>query len=193
MREHFMPALRFTLVLTLLTGCLYPALVTGLAQVMFPGRAHGSMIEAHGKLIGSELIGQKFTRPEYFHGRPSAAGEGYDAANSGGSNLGPTNQKLMDRMKADLENFRRENPDFHGLIPADLVAASASGLDPHLSPASAYAQVPRIAKARGIAEGDIRRLVTEHIERRLFGFLGEPRVNVLQLNIALGRLRRQSS
>ncbi len=187
MREHWMPALRCTLVFTLLTGCLYPVLVMGLSQLMFPRQASGSLIEADGRVVGSELIGQRFFRPEYFHGRPSAAGAGYDAANSAGSNLGPTNQKLVNRMKADLERFRRENPDFHGLIPADLVAASASGLDPHLSPASAYAQVPRIAKARGIAEADVRRLVTEHIEPRQLGFLGEPRVNVLKLNLALDR------
>jgi K+-transporting ATPase ATPase C chain len=189
MREHWMPAFRFTLVLMLLTGGLYPVLVTGLAQAMFPRQARGSMIKDNGKVIGSELIGQNFARPEYFHGRPSAAGAGYDAANSGGSNLGPTNQKLVDRMKADLANFRHENPDFAEPIPADLIAASASGLDPHLSPASAYAQVARIAKARGISEAEVKQLVTEHIEGRQLGFLGEPRINVLKLNFTLDRLR----
>jgi len=188
MLQQFMPAVRFTLVLTMLTGCLYPALVTGLAKAIFPRQAGGSMIERDGKIIGSGIIGQKFTKPEYFHGRPSAAGDGYDAANSSGSNLGPTNQKLVDRVKADIEAFRRENPGFQGAIPSDLVTASASGLDPHISPASAYAQAERVARARGVAAADIERLVAEHTEGRQLTFLGEPRVNVLELNLALDRL-----
>lgn len=185
MLEQFWPAVRMTLVLTVLTGMLYPALVTGIAKVIFPRQANGSLIEVTGKLVGSDLIGQKFTRPEYFQGRPSGAGDGYDAANSGATNFGPTNQKLADRIKADAEKFRKENPEFSGPIPADLLTSSASGLDPHISPASAYAQAPRVAKARGVAEDQIRQLVTSAIETRQLAFLGEPRVNVLQLNLAL--------
>ena len=174
-----------TLVMTVLTGMLYPALVTGLAQAIFHKQASGSLIEANGKVIGSELIGQKFSKPEYFQGRPSAAGDGYDAANSGASNLGPTNQKLADRIKADSAKFRRNNPDFSGPIPADLLTTSASGLDPHLSPASAAAQVSRVAMARGITPAEIQQLVERFTQPRQLGFLGEPRVNVLELNLAL--------
>jgi len=136
MLSQLLPALRMTLVLTLLTGLLYPGLVTGIAKVIFPRQANGSLIEVNGKVIGSELIGQKFTKPEYFQGRPSAAGDGYDAANSGASNYGPTNRKLVDRIRADAEKFRKENPDFSGPIPSDQLTASASGLDPDLSPAA---------------------------------------------------------
>ena len=185
MLEQLLPAVRITLVLTVLTGMLYPALVTGIAQAIFHKQANGSLIEVNGKVIGSELIGQKFTKPEYFQGRPSAAGDGYDAANSGASNFGPTNQKLVDRIKADAEKFRKENPDFSGPIPADLLTASGSGLDPHLSPASAAAQVARVAKARGVSLAQIQLLVDQHTESRQLGILGEPRVNVLNLNLAL--------
>ena len=185
MLEQFLPAVRITLVLTVLTGMLYPALVTGIAQAIFHKQANGSLIEVNGKVIGSELIGQKFTKPEYFQGRPSAAGDGYDAANSGASNFGPTNQKLVDRIKADAEKFRKENPDFSGPIPADLLTASASGLDPHLSPASAAAQVARVAKARGVSVAQMQDFVNQHTESRQLGILGEPRVNVLKLNLAL--------
>ena len=185
MLEQLLPAVRITLVLTVLTGMLYPALVTGIAQAIFHKQANGSLIEVNGKVIGSELIGQKFTKPEYFQGRPSGAGDGYDAANSGASNFGPTNQKLVDRIKADAEKFRKENPDFTGPIPADLLTASASGLDPHLSPASAAAQVARVAKARGVPIAQIQDLVDQHTESRQLGILGEPRVNVLNLNLAL--------
>jgi potassium-transporting ATPase KdpC subunit len=185
MSNNFAIAVRTTLFLSLLTGGLYPALITVLSQVLFPKQANGSLIESGGKTIGSELIGQNFTEPRYFHGRPSAAGIGYDASNSGGSNLGPTNQKLADRIKTDIEQFRKDNPDFTGSIPADLTTASASGLDPQISPASAYAQVPRVAVARGVSPENIRELVAAHIESRQLGFLGEPRVNVLKLNLAL--------
>jgi K+-transporting ATPase ATPase C chain len=187
MSRQWMPALRMTLVLTVLTGLLYPLLVTAIAKAVFPKQAAGSLVPRDGRVLGSELIGQKFTRPEYFHGRPSAAGDGYDAANSGGSNLGPTSQRLFNRVRADVERFRAENPGVEGPLPADLVTASASGLDPDISPASALVQVPRVAAARGVSAGRIRALVEENAERRQFGFLGEPRVNVLLLNIALDR------
>ena len=185
MLEQLMPAVRITVVLTVLTGMLYPALVTGIAKAIFPRQAAGSLVEVGGKTVGSELLGQKFVKPEYFQGRPSAAGDGYDAANSGASNLGPTNQKLVDRIKSDMEKFRKENPDFSGPIPADLLTSSASGLDPHISPASASAQVPRVARARRVAPARIQELVARTTEQRQLGFLGEPRVNVLKLNLAL--------
>lgn len=176
-----------TLVLTVLTGILYPAVVTVIAQALFPKQANGNLVAVNGKVAGSELIAQEFSRPEYFHERPSAAGNGYDAANSGASNLGPTNQKLIDRIKADAMKFRQENPDFEGPLPADLLTTSASGLDPHISPASAEAQIARVARARGVSADEVRRLVESHTEPRSLGFLGEPRVNVLMLNIALDR------
>ena len=175
-----------TIVLTILFGLAYPLVFTGLAQVLFPHQANGSLVTVNGKVAGSELIGQSFTKPEYFHGRPSAAGNnGYDAANSGGSNLGPTNQKLVDRVKADVQKFRAENPDYTGPIPADLLTSSASGLDPHISPASAEAQVARVAKARGVTPDRIAELVAKHTDGRQWGIFGEPRVNVLLLNIDL--------
>ena len=175
-----------TIVLTILFGLAYPLVFTGLAQVLFPHQANGSLVTVNGKVAGSELIGQSFTKPEYFHGRPSAAGNnGYDAANSGGSNLGPTNQKLVDRVKADVQKFRAENPDYTGPIPADLLTSSGSGLDPHISPASAEAQVARVAKARGVTPDRIAELVAKHTDGRQWGIFGEPRVNVLPLNIDL--------
>ena len=179
-------AIKATLVLTILTGVAYPLLVTGLSKALFPRQAEGSLIRANGKVIGSELIGQRFTRPGYFHGRPSAAGnDGYDGLSSGGSNLGPTNQKLVDRIKDDLKKFRAENPTFTGPIPADLLTASGSGLDPDISPASAEAQAGRVAAARGVGVETVRQLVAANTAGRQFGILGEPRVNVLRLNLAL--------
>jgi len=181
-------AIRATIILTLLTGVAYPLVVTGLAKLLFPHQASGSLIQANGKTVGSELIGQPFTKPEYFHSRPSATGDKpYDGLNSGGSNLGPTNQGLIDRVKGDVKKFRDENPKFTGAVPADMVTASGSGLDPDISPASAEAQTPRVAAARGMSEDAVRQLVTANTADRQFGILGEPRVNVLQLNLALDK------
>ena len=185
MIRQFLPALKMTLLMTVLTGLLYPALITGFARALFPHQAAGSLIQRDGRVVASELIGQNFTRPEYFHGRPSSAGDGYDAANSSGSNLGPTSKKLADRVKADAEAFRKENPTATGPLPADLLTASASGLDPDISPASAYLQIDRVAAARHVSAEQVRRIVDAHVQGRQLGFLGEPRVNVVQLNLAL--------
>jgi len=185
MWRQLLPGLRMTLVMTVLTGLIYPGIVTGLCQMLFPKQANGSLEYKDGKIIGSTLIGQNFAKPEYFQPRPSAAGNGYDATASSGSNLGPTSQKLVDRVKTSVDKFHKDNPGFTGTIPADLLMASGSGLDPHLSPESAQAQVDRIAKARGASARDIGALVAQLTEGRDLGFLGEPRVNVLRLNEAL--------
>ena len=188
MWQQLLPALRITLVMTVLTGLIYPLAVTGLCQVLFHDKANGSLITVNDQVVGSALIGQNFSRKQYFQPRPSAAGnDGYDPTASGGSNLGPTNQKLIDRVKASVEKFRKENPTFKGPLPADLVTTSGSGLDPHISPASAAAQVNRVARARGIPAEQLQSIVDKHTEGRDLGFLGEPRVNVLLLNLALDR------
>ena len=186
MLKQIIPALRITLALTVLTGLLYPGAVTGLSQLLFHQQANGSLMVKDGHVVGSSLIGQNFVKPEYFHPRPSAAGnDGYDASSSSGSNLGPTSQKLIDRVKADIATFRNENPDYHGPIPADMLTASGSGLDPDISPASAYAQAARVAKARGVRVDQVNRLIDPSTERPSLGIFGDPRVNVLRLNMAL--------
>jgi potassium-transporting ATPase KdpC subunit len=198
MLREIRPAIVVLVALTLITGLVYPLAMTGVAQVIFPYQANGSMIERDGKVVGSALIGQNFTSDKYFHGRPSATtapdpkdptktiAAPNNAVNSGGSNLGPSNKALIDRVQGDIDKLKQENPS--SPVPADLVTTSASGLDPHISPEAALFQIPRIAKARNLPEERIRQLVADHTEGRLFGLLGEPRVNVLLLNLALDQL-----
>lgn len=188
MRKTFIIALRTAAVTLLLTGLIYPAVITALAQLLFPWQANGSLVtNERGQVVGSELIGQGFANPAYFQPRPSAAGAGYDATASSGSNLGPTSKKLQDRAAQDLERLKEANPDVPGPAPVELVTTSASGLDPHLSPQAALWQVPRVARARGITPERVRAVIESFIEGRALGLLGEPRVNVLRVNLALDR------
>jgi K+-transporting ATPase ATPase C chain len=182
-KRNLIPAVLMTIVTTVIFGLVYPLVVTGLAQAMFSDKANGQLIERNGTIVGSRIIGQAFSSPGYFRSRPSAAGTGYDATSSGGTNLGPTNKKLIDAVKAAAEAAQKENPGTP--VPVDLVTSSASGLDPHISPAAADFQVPRIARERGISEADVRGAVAAHTAGRQWGFFGEPTVNVLELNLAL--------
>lgn len=181
MKKNLLISLWMTIATTVLFGLIYPLVVTGLAQLIFPQKANGQLIQKDGQIVGSTLIGQGFSSPGYFHSRPSAAGNGWDAANSAGSNLGPTNQKLIDRVKGDVATSQADNPGTP--VPIDLVTTSASGFDPHITPAAAEFQLARVAKARGITVDQLRPLVAKHTESRQLGFLGEPRVNVLELNL----------
>ena len=185
MRRSLITAVLYTVVTTVLFGLIYPLVVTGLAQVLFHDKANGQLLYRNGELVGSRIIGQSFTAPQYFHSRPSAAGSGYDAANSGGSNLGPTNKKLADRVAGDVMALQVDHPGVD--VPVDLVTASGSGLDPHITPAAAEFQVIRISRERHLSEDAVRQLVAKHTEGRQLGFLGEPRVNVLILNLDLDR------
>ncbi len=186
MGRHALIAIRIAIATIIIFGVIYPLIMTGIAQVIFNKQADGSLIREHGQVIGSELIGQQFTRPEYFHPRPSAAGNGYDATSSGGSNLGPTSKELASAVKSRTRVAMQQNPELRkGRIPVDMVTASGSGLDPDVSLANAYAQVPRVAKARNISDESVRRLIDRNVTGRVLGFLGEPRVNVLRINRAL--------
>ena len=191
MKQNLKIAILMTVVTTVLLGIIYPLVVTSLAQVLFRTKANGQLISRNGEIVGSRIIGQAFVGPGYLHSRLSAAGNGYDAANSGGSNLGPTNQHLIDRVKADVARLQAENPGQP--VPVDLVTTSASGLDPDVSPAGAEFQVPRIARERGLSEDQVRQIIQQQTEQRTWGLLGEPRVNVLEVNLALDQAKAMAS
>ncbi len=186
MKKNLITAVLMTLATTVLFGLLFPLLITGIAQVLFPKQANGELISRSGALVGSKLIGQQFSSAGYFHSRPSGAGTGYDASSSGSTNLGPTNAALIARVQGDADRLQTENPGV--AIPADLLTTSGSGLDPHISPEAAEFQVPRVAKERGLSEDKVREAVRQHTESRQFGFLGEPRVNVLELNLTMDEI-----
>jgi potassium-transporting ATPase KdpC subunit len=191
MLRHLGTALRMTIVSIVLLGLIYPLAMTGLAQALFPRQANGSLVTVNGKIVGSAIIGQLWTKPQYFQGRPSAAGKGYDPTATGGTNLGPTSKKLIDATRATIAALKKENPEASGPPPMDLVTSSGSGIDPDISPEAAYWEAPRVAKARHLSLSAVDALVAQHVEGRTFGFLGEPHVNVLELNLALDRPKPQ--
>jgi K+-transporting ATPase ATPase C chain len=189
MLRHMGTALRLTIVSIVLLGLIYPLVMTGAAQVLFPKQANGSLVRVNGKVVGSWIIGQLWTKPQYFQGRPSAAGKGYDPTSTGGTNLGPTSAKLIKATKATIVQLEKDNPDASGPPPMDLVTSSASGIDPDITPDAAYWEAPRVAKARHMTVDAVRAVVATHLQGRQFGFLGEPHVNVLELNLALDRIQ----
>jgi potassium-transporting ATPase KdpC subunit len=191
MIKHLAVAFRVTIVSIVLLGLIYPLVMTALAQAIFPRQANGSLVAVNGKIVGSAIIGQLWTKPQYFHGRPSAAGKGYDPTATGGTNLGPTSKKLIASTKTTIAQLEKENPDANGPPPIDLVSSSGSGIDPDISPEAAYWEAPRVAKARHMSLPALDAVVAQHVEGRTFGFLGEPRVNVLELNLALDGLKPQ--
>ena len=191
MIKHLVTSLRVTIVSVILLGLIYPLVMTAVAQVIFPWQANGSMIVVNGKIAGSAIIGQLWRKPQYFHGRPSAAGKGYDPTATGGTNYGPTSKKLIDSTKATIAQLKKDNPDASEPPPIDLVTSSGSGIDPDVTPAAAYWQAPRVAKARHMSLSSLNALVANHVQGRTFGFLGEPRVNVLELNLALDGIKPQ--
>ena len=192
MIKHLGTSVRVTIVSIVLLGIVYPLAMTGIAQALFPRQANGSLVMVNGRVVGSAIIGQLWTKPQYFQGRPSAAGKGYDPTQTGGTNYGPTSKKLIASTKATIAQLEKENPDASGPPPMDLVTSSASGIDPDISPEAAYWEAPRVAKARNMSVAAVDALVAQHVEGRTFGFLGEPRVNVLELNLALDMLRQSS-
>lgn len=189
MIKHLGTSLRMTVVSIVLLGLIYPLVMTGIAQLLFPREANGSLVTVNGKVVGSAIIGQLWTKPQYFQGRPSAAGKGYDPTSTGGTNLGPTSKKLIDATKTTIATLEKQNPDAPGPPPIDLVTSSGSGIDPDISPEAAYWQAPRVAKARHMTVAQVNALVATHVRGRTFGFLGEPRVNVLEINLALDGVR----
>jgi len=191
MIRHLGTSVRVTIVSVIMLGLIYPLAMTGIAQALFPRQANGSLVTVNGKVVGSSIIGQLWTKPQYFHGRPSAAGKGYDPTSTGGTNLGPTSKKLIAATKATIAALQKENPNSAGAPPMDLVTSSASGIDPDISPEAAYWQAPRVAKARGTSVSAVNALVAQHVQGRTFGFLGEPHVNVLELNLALDGVKPQ--